>query len=269
MNRLILTYNQSCNLKCKFCYINFHYKKVNDKTIDIIKIAIENNFKIITFGGGDAFSKKSFRKACILAKENNIITHVDTNAIAIKDSDIDFINKYIDILGISIDAIGKHYNDFRDSKLLFEKVENILNRLEKNGKRNVKINTIISKENKHHIKDIEEYINNFNIIKRWSLYQFFPLSSAKNNESKYIITNEEFDYVTKDLNYKNTNLEIELMKFNSRVNGYIFCDEEGNVYTNTIVGEYLFLFSIFDPEIESKLSNLPELINPKIKDRYQ
>ena len=55
MKRLIITYNQNCNLKCKFCYIDFHYQKIEDKTNEIVAKAIEYGFDIITFGGGDSF----------------------------------------------------------------------------------------------------------------------------------------------------------------------------------------------------------------------
>ncbi|MGG3836960.1 radical SAM protein [Paenibacillus thiaminolyticus] len=115
MKRLILTYNQSCNLSCDFCYISFHHKKIQDKTYEIIERAISHNFDVITFGGGDSFSKKTFRESCILAKENNIFTHVDTNGLAINSDDFIFIEKYVDLLGISLDGIGADHNILRKS----------------------------------------------------------------------------------------------------------------------------------------------------------
>lgn len=269
MKRLIITYNQNCNLKCKFCYIDFHYKKIEDKTIEIVTKAIEYGFDIITFGGGDSFSKKTFRKACILAKENNIITHVDTNAIAIKDLDIDFINQYVDILGISLDAIGEDYDKFRDSKNLFKKVDLIITKLEAKINIPIKINTIVTEINYKNISEIRDYIFKFKNIKLWSLYQFFPLSVAKKESENYQISDYKFDLVTNSLKVDNPNLNVEFFKFKDRVNGYLFCDEQGFIYTNSIDGDYQKLYSIFDKDFKNKMDIVTEKINPKTIERYK
>lgn len=269
MNRLILTYNQNCNLKCKFCYIDFHYQKINDKTLEIVKIAIDNNFNIITFGGGDSFSKKSFRDACKLAKENKIFTHVDTNGKAIKQTDIDFINNYVDLIGISIDSIGEKYNEFRESKKLFEKVDFILKELDKHPSNKIKINTIVTKSNAKDIINIRNYISNFKNIKRWSLYQFFPLSAAKKYKEKYELSEYEYDEIINNLNLSELILDVECFKFKDRVDGYLLCDEEGNIYTNNIEGDYIKLFSVFDEDASYKFNSINEKINPKTSVRYQ
>jgi MoaA/NifB/PqqE/SkfB family radical SAM enzyme len=269
MKRLIITYNQNCNLKCKFCYIDFHYQKIEDKTNEIVAKAIEYGFDIITFGGGDSFSKKTFRSACKLAKENNIITHVDTNAIAIKDSDIDFINQYVDLLGISLDAIGEDYDKFRDSKNLFKKVDLIIEKLEEKIHIPIKINTIVTRLNSHNISEIGGYIMKFKNIKRWSLYQFFPLSVARKEQDKYEISDYDFDLLTQHLNINNSNLNIEFFKFKDRVDGYLFCDEQGFIYTNSINGSYEKLYSIFDKDFKNKTDNIKRKINPKTIHRYK
>ncbi|MFD2924211.1 radical SAM protein [Halobacillus naozhouensis] len=264
-----MTYNQSCNLSCDFCYVNFHHKKIQDKTYEIIKKAILLNFDVITFGGGDAFSKKSFRNSCILAKENNLFTQVDTNGIAIRLNDHDFIDKYVDLIGISLDSIGEEYNEFRKSKKLFTKVNSVLKTLDKNNiNTKLKINTILTKQNKNAIYDIYNYLKSFNSIERWSIYQFFPLSAAKRKRETFEISNEGFDETLFFLNDEKPNFKIEKFKFSDRVSGYIFCDEEGILYTNSLEGNYIVICSIFDTEAEKKLLNLHELINPKTENRY-
>lgn len=269
MNRLIITYNQNCNLKCKFCYIDFHYQPVDDKSIEIVQVAIENNFDVITFGGGDSFSKKKFRDACTLAKKNKIFVHVDTNAKAIKDADIDFINDNIDLLGISLDSIGEKYDIFRESKNLFNKVDFVLQQLDKFSNTTIKINTIVTKSNAGDITEIRDYILKYKNIKRWSLYQFFPLSVAKNESKKYELSDTEYDKIVQDLNLSELKIEVECFKFIDRVTGYLFCDEEGNIYTNNIDGEYKKMFSIFDEDIKIKFDNLNDQINPRTIVRYK
>lgn len=269
MKRLIITYNQSCNLKCQFCYIDFHYKKVNDKIAEVVKKAVELKFEVITFGGGDPFSKKSFREACNYAKENNLFVHVDTNTKAIREIDLEFINRNIDLLGISIDAIGQDYDEFRDTKKLFEKVDAVINQLSKDSQIQIKINTVVTKENVDKLSEIRDYISNKRNVVRWSLYQFFPLSIAATNKARYEISDRDFELATANIEFCDSKIKIEKFKFNERVNGYLFCDEEGNLYTNNIKGEYIRLFSIFDFDLKKRIEQIEELINPLTINRYQ
>ncbi|WP_274310478.1 radical SAM protein [Solibacillus daqui] len=267
MKRLILTYNQSCNLKCKFCYIDFHYKKIEDRTLEIVRQAISLGFDIITFGGGDSFSKRNFRNACRIAKINNIFIHVDTNGVSIREDDYDFINDNVDLLGISIDQLWDEHDNFRDTKNLFAKIDKTLTQLEKSNIE-IKINTILTNKNKESIEEIFYYIKQFKNISRWSIYQFFPLSSARLHKSIYEITDEEFDNTLNFLNKSSQHFKIEKYKFVDRVQGYIFCDEEGKLYSNSIEGEYLPIGSIFNENDCLNLLKKDQLINPKTEDRY-
>lgn len=268
MKRLILTYNQSCNLNCKFCYIDFHHKRIEDKTISIVEQAVKLGIDIITFGGGDSFSKRDFREACKIAHQNHMTTHVDTNTLSIREPDFKFIEENIDLLGVSIDAIGSQYNQFRDSHHLFQKLNHTLQQLEKYNIE-LKVNTILTAQNINSMPDILKYITTLKNIKRWSIYQFFPLSSAKKFEDIYKISDDDFEQTLKFLNTLKTDLIIEKNRYANRVNGYIFCDEEGNLYTNNINGKYLPLGSIFNEEDIKNVFSKSTLINPNIKQRYK
>lgn len=265
MKRLILTYNQSCNLSCDFCYVSFHNKKIDDKTICIIEKAIELQFDVITFGGGDAFSKPKFREACRICKNHGIKTHVDTNCIAIKSEDYQFIERYIDILGISVDGVGTMHDKMRKSSNLFSKLHSVLTILDQQNIK-IKVNTVVTRRNKSDLNNIFNYLNTFKNISIWSLYQFFPLDAAKKQKESFEISNEEFEMVTEP--YKSINFYIEKFKFRERVSGYIFCDEIGNLYTNNINGNYHQICSIFDLSVNDRLQALNLSINPKVKNRY-
>lgn len=267
MKRLILTYNQSCNLNCDFCYVNFHHQKIEDKTYEVVKRAISLGFDVITFGGGDSFSKSSFRESCIIAKENGLFTQVDTNGISITQSDFAFIEKYVDMIGISLDGIGETHNYMRKSKQLFTKVNAVLQTLQ-DSKTKIKINTILTKQNIETIYDIYRYLMQFENIDRWSIYQFFPLSAAKKRKDKFEVNNDDFDRVLTFLDNEDKKFKIDKFKYSDRVSGYIFCDEQGKLYTNSIEGDYRDICSIFDCDVVEKLSKLNEFINPKTKNRY-
>lgn len=264
--RLILTYNQSCNLSCDFCYVSFHHQKRVDNSSLIIEKAKQVGFDVITFGGGDPFYQKYFRKACLLAKHNGLITHVDTNCIAIKKDDINLIINKIDLLGISLDAIGNAYDSFRKCPNLFKKVDAILDILNSLNYK-VKINTVITQQNKDFIFDIYKYISQLDNVGIWSLYQFFPIDASKKNKNNYAIDEIEFERITDC--FQSNNFKIEILKYKNRVNGYVFVDESGRLYTNTIDGTYQDIGNILNDNIKRKLDTVFEkYINPVIEYRY-
>ncbi|PZD96975.1 hypothetical protein DNH61_04830 [Paenibacillus sambharensis] len=267
MKRIILTYNQSCNLACDFCYVNFHHQKIEDKAYEVVARAISLDFNVITFGGGDSFSKSSFRKACILAKEHGLFTQVDTNGISITQSDYEFIEKYVDLIGISLDGVGEAHNSIRKSKNLYTKVNTILETLT-DLKIRIKINTILTKQNKKSIYDIYRYLMKYDNIDCWSIYQFFPISVARKNKDMFEILNNDFDDTLSFLDKEDSKFKIEKFKYSDRVTGYIFCDEQGKLYTNSLEGDYRDICSIFDLDVEEKLFRFNEFINPKTRDRY-
>ncbi|PJN50011.1 hypothetical protein PAEAM_56230 [Paenibacillus sp. GM1FR] len=224
-------------------------------------------FNVITFGGGDSFSKRSFRNSCILAKERGLFTQVDTNGISITKGDFAFIEKYVDLIGISLDGIGEVHNSMRKSKNLFTKIDTVLGTLNE-LKTRIKINTILTNQNKGAIQDLYRYLMLYDNIDSWSIYQFFPLSVARKNKDVFEINKDEFDSVLTFLDKENNKFNIEKFKYSDRVTGYIFCDEQGKLYTNSIEGDYRSICSIFDIDVAEKLSRLENFVNPKTKKRY-
>ena len=264
--RLILTYKQSCNLSCEFCYVSFENKKLEDRSIEIVERAIELGFDIITFGGGDPFTKKNFRAACKLASSKKVTTQVDTNGIKIKENDLSFLLYDIDILGFSLDGIGSIHDEMRGSFGLFDKLKKLFEKLEKEKKR-IKVNTVVTQRNYRDLKNIFEFLKKFKNIKVWSIYQFFPLDAALRFREKFEISDTLFENVTSQIQNSQAVFPIEKFKFSDRVNGYIFCDELGNLYTNDIDGSYKEIGSIFKTEIDKTLENFRS-INPKVAYRY-
>lgn len=254
-------------MKCKFCYVSFFNKRLKDRSFEIIQKAAKLDFDIVTFSGGDPFSKSNFRKACIEANRLGIQTHVDTNALAIREEDISFIEDNIDILGISIDGVGETHNKLRESKNSFRKVEDVLSRI--SGLRTtIKVNTILTKENVNCLEELSSFLTQYPQISIWSVYQFFPLDAAIKFKERYFISSKEFTKRTSFLK-ENNKLKIELFPFSNRVTGYLFVNELGQMFTNSLAGEYLELGSIFTTDIEVLESKLKGLINPRTLNRYK
>lgn len=253
-------------MRCKFCYVSFFNKRLNDMSIEIIQKAAKLGFDIITFSGGDPFSKSKFREACIEAKMLGLQTHVDTNALAIREEDISFIEDNIDILGISIDGVGEIHNELRESKNSFGKIEHLLSVISET-KTTIKVNTVLTKENVNCLNELSSFLRQYPQVTIWSIYQFFPLDAASKYKDRFFIDNDEFTKRTSTLQI-NTGLKMEVLPYSNRVNGYLFVNELGQMFTNSLVGEYFDLGSIFTTEFDSLESKLKELINPRTIDRY-
>lgn len=252
-------------MKCKFCYVSFFNQKLDDFSLEIIKHAKNLNFNVITFSGGDPFSKKNFRKACMEAKQLGMLTHVDTNALAIKKHDLKFIDENIDILGISLDGIESTHDNLRESKNSFKKAALIIQELKK-SKTVIKINTVLTKENLNSLEGLSNFIDKNPQISIWSIYQFFPLDAANTHKEKYLISNEEFDYQTSNLKV-NPNLKVEIFPFRNRVDGYLFVNELGQLFTNSIDGKYIQMGSFFQKGLYD--IELKEFINIRTRHRYE
>lgn len=254
-------------MKCKFCYVSFFNKRLTDRSFEIIQRASKLNFDVVTFSGGDPFSKSNFREACIEAKSLDLQTHVDTNALAIREEDISFIEDNIDLLGISIDGFGETHDKLRESKNSFKKIEDLLSGI--SGLRTtIKVNTILTKENINCLEDLFSFLTQYPQISIWSVYQFFPLDAANKFKERYFISSKEFVERTSYLR-ENSRFKIELFPFTNRVEGYLFVNELGQMFTNSLTGEYLELGSIFNTEIEVLESKIKGLINPRTLNRYK
>lgn len=265
MKRLLLTYQSSCNMKCKFCYVSFFNKKLNDLSVEIIKHAKSLSFNVITFTGGDPFSKSKFREACKEVKRLGMKTHVDTNALAIKGEDISFIEENIDILGISLDGIESTHDKLRETRNSFKKAERIIQELNKSNT-TIKINTVLTKENINCLNELSDFIDKHTQISIWSIYQFFPLDAAVRFKEKYFITNKEFEYQTGGLTVR-PSLKIEIFPYKNRVDGYLFVNELGELFTNNIDGKYISMGSFLNMTKDDL--ELKELINPRTQHRYE
>jgi MoaA/NifB/PqqE/SkfB family radical SAM enzyme len=252
-------------MKCKFCYVSFYNEKLNDFSIEIIRHAYCLGFDVITFSGGDPFSKVKFRDACKEAKRLGIKTHVDTNSLAVKRGDLSFIEENIDILGVSLDGVESTHDNLRESKNSFKKSELLIQAVDETSTI-IKINTIITKENINCLTELSHFIDKYPKISIWSIYQFFPLDAAYKHEEKYSITNEEFEYYTKRLQV-NSRVKVEIFPYKNRVDGYLFVNELGELFTNSIDGNYIQMGSFFNTKLKDLEFN--KFINPRTQHRYE
>ena len=138
----------NCNMKCDFCnrwrYSSKHYPhelKTNE-CYDIIDQLSEIGVGIINFGGGEPLMRQDFPSILKYAKENGMITLINTNGYFLKDK-IDSIKNNVDYIRISLDSIKLH-NKLRGKDLAFKKAI-IGIKITKKANCNVSINSTITK----------------------------------------------------------------------------------------------------------------------------
>jgi len=114
---LFLYITNSCNLRCKHCYMYSGNAYSNELSLDqwkeIIKSYIDNKGKEIIFCGGEPLILKYFAELIKCTKEYSfdIKIRVFTNGSFINNYPINFFNKYVDELQISIDGPFEELHD--------------------------------------------------------------------------------------------------------------------------------------------------------------
>lgn len=122
VNRICISINNKCNLKCKYCHFKEKQIKVNDDmniyTIldNVIEYAKKENFKIGFVGNGEPFLDLEKLKSYIsyLEPYPNISCYTITNGtIKLSDEDILFFAKHKVNVGFSLDGYKELHNKNR------------------------------------------------------------------------------------------------------------------------------------------------------------
>ena len=259
---------ERCNYNCKFCFSR--YGNANElcdnigESEQIILKLWENNFKKITFTGGEPPLCKNLGELIKYANNLGMATSIVTNGYYFTEKEgekfLKNYGQYIDWIGISLDSgvedvelqLGRGHGDH------VEKVKNAV-KLIKQEYPNIKlkINTTITKLNWQ--EDMHDIINNLS-PDRWKVFQVKIIEGINDNESNLGITKEEFDSFTnrhKDLNPigEDNNLMID---------SYLMIDPFGRFYNE---GERIKNKrpSIIDASIEDAMKDL----NFDLKKFYQ
>lgn len=157
---------RKCNLKCVFCYNQSgkanHDELSDEKLLDVIQQAIEMNVKVITFSGGEIFTRRSTLYKCLeLCFSNKVLINLITNGTLIHEGDIEFLSKnraYVNMIQISIDgASGEIHDALRGIDGSWEKSIQSIYRLLDNHLP-VKVVSVISTTNFDQIYPLAELI---------------------------------------------------------------------------------------------------------------
>lgn len=245
-----------CNENCKYCYRFLNIQDVEyEKNEAVLRKLIKDGVKEITWTGGEALLYKGFTNLLKIAKENNIKSKLITNGtLMANNNDIREICEYLDSLTLSLDSVDDNVNiTLGRGKQHFSNIKTILEFL-KDKKLKVTINTVVSKVNIEHLKELGEFISNYN-VNAWRIFKFTPLrETAKRNKNDFEITDDEFNSKRDLLNSFTKINKIEYRQGDDFENKYLNIIGEG-IVTKTENGVDITVGNILEENFEDILKN--------------
>lgn len=232
-----------CNYKCSFC---FKVTTERDITFEeagkILKDLVANKVSKISFSGGEPLLwSGNTIKLIKLAKSLGVLTMIITNGSILTDDRLQELKGNLDWITLPLDGSNE------ESQIIagrppghFSRVIKLLDKL-KDGQFNIKINTVLSKQNAEDIENIAMLIKKYK-IKRWKVFQFFPVRDASLiNKDKYEILETVFRQIEKKVKplfksneclvYFGSNKDLETSYFTINPNGIAYITKNSKDYS--------------------------------------
>lgn len=126
-----------CNLSCLHCYSSSSPGATEALAIDTLKTALddlaEENFNWASFSGGEPLVYKRLPAALAHAKRVGMHTAIVTNGMLLTPQRLDLIDRYTDLLVISLDGKPQSHNRIRNSAKAFDTMAARLPELQDRG----------------------------------------------------------------------------------------------------------------------------------------
>ncbi len=202
---------EKCNEFCEFCYRTIVDDLTLEKNKRIADKLIEYGVEKITFAGGEPLLYSGlFDLAKYIKSQNpNILLSITTNGLLINEQIVTLILENFDWITFDLESTSIEYHKQvgRGEKHLPKTLEN-LNRF--NGKINIKINTVATKQNINDIPFIFNLIQVFN-VQRWKIFRYYPITyKAQDNKDYFSITDEELEELKQKILQVTVNTQIQI-----------------------------------------------------------
>ena len=206
---------QNCNMDCEFCF-SFWRKEKNELSTEQVKEIIElmnkKGLEAINFTGGEPLLRSDIGVLLEYSKSLGLTTIISTNGILLKKR-IEEIGDYVDFICLPLDSsIASVHNamrPIRSNKEMnhFEHFCELLDLINlKYPKIGIKINTIVTKQNKESVCGIGKII--LGKVVSWKLSHFIASGYGKNFDKKYAISKEEYIRVREECIASNKKINI-------------------------------------------------------------
>lgn len=251
-----------CNLACDYCYAFKKKDNYNFETfLSIGNELIKQGVTKINLTGGEPFASKNFIKV-IEEFHSKLDLSVTTNGTIGTRKQLEFMKGKLERLTISIDSVDDKLGYFlRSTKC---NTKNILDFVESAIKLDfeVKINTVVSKHNIHHLNDIGKWLSQFQNEISWKLFQVTDNPNILNSITDFLISDNEFEKIVQELSMMFPLINIKKASSYELNHNYVILTPEGNIQT-PFLNSYKSIGNILKEDINALLrnSNYPFLEN--------
>jgi len=257
-----------CNYGCNFCFATFEdlpssKKMLKEDALTIPKMLADAGVQKLTFVGGEPTLCPYLGELLVESKRVGLTTCIVSNGTGLTEDFLDQWSRYIDWIGLSIDAsndeihmkIGRGLKrDLSRSKSRHIEVSIAAwNRCVTHGIK-MKLNTVVCKQNKD--DDMMEMVETLR-PDRWKVFQVLPVKGQNDaGIEDMAITNSEYrDWIERHKN-KNVNGIKMICEENDVMRGsYAMLDALGRFYSNTS-GGHTYGLSVFDVGVKEAWSQI-------------
>lgn len=250
-----LRITSKCNQDCKYCY---GPKCVKELPFSLIKKMVAkfkaNDVKGVVITGGEPLMRPDILDIFKEIKENGMKLLLYTNGDFVWDK-IEYINKYIDVLSLPLDAADPIYAYRKGDN--FNNIMRLLEYYSKEKNRPIiKIGSVITKENFNQMKPIAELLKKFH-IDIWKIYQFIPTGQTGNKyKDELLINAHEFQSKADQIiNEYSSYFKIFSSRRTQRSAAYFMVDPDGIVFMptdNNFEVKDVIIGNVFDEDILSR-----------------
>ncbi|KKR11064.1 MAG: hypothetical protein A3D24_01905 [Candidatus Blackburnbacteria bacterium RIFCSPHIGHO2_02_FULL_39_13] len=203
--RVITLYvTNKCNLNCPMC-LNANYrnksqtKGITVNTINKILPELKKYKPLVCITGGEPLLNQELFEIITLLSKNKILTSMTTNGYLLEKHAQRIADSGLEFLSVSLDHyLEEKHDKGRGVKNTYKKLIVGINKLaeiRRNTPSNIKINTVIRKDNFSELSRMYDFIESIG-IDEWSLQHFsFTTPNARAGIKKYKGTNFLGDYI--------------------------------------------------------------------------
>ncbi len=208
--RLDFNITKKCNLRCKYCYIDFEeLKKHKELSTDRIKTIILDWHKLGTrwmrLLGGEPLLRDDIGEIIRFSQSKGIIVEVNTNGILIKERLKQL--ETVDSVCISIDG-NEQVNDYLRGKGSCKIAIEAL-KICKANSLPVRIHCVLTCLSANTIDDFAELAKRYDVPFSYGGYMPNPLVSEEEEKDEFALTNEEIiSFYKKYRDYKKNNYPV-------------------------------------------------------------
>ncbi len=207
-----------CNMECDYCVIEENFSSFTpEAALQLLSELKDQNYTNIILGGGEpTLWKGNVFQLAQAAKAHGFFVQIGTNGIRLPqdfalNTDID---RWIIPLDSSRPEIHNQLRHFKNGH--FHIIESVLKSLAQKG-RDVYISSVITQSNKDHVREMIDYLNQYNDItgnlKAWNLYRLLPFGrGGYTHFEKLKIPIEEFDQITQNVKLAQKNFKVMIRR---------------------------------------------------------